>query len=137
MMSDASLPVMNKPVNMMEAGPNGNNLQAQAMQRHPVEELQRQQASQRVYFLGTDEEEEVRRLYGSGFAMKLATERRAAQDTIMPTGGIPTSNLMHDILTGNDMKLGFEDVLNLPQHRPLFVKHHEDPHAMMERKLGM
>lgn len=88
--------------------------------------------------MGTDEEEEVRRLYGSGFAMKLATERRMAQDTSsMVAAGIPTSNMMQEILTGNDMKLGFEDVLNLPQHRPIYVKHQEDPHAMMERKLGM
>ena len=95
-------------------------------------------ATQRVSFLGTDEEEEVRRLYGSGFAMKLATERRMAQDTSsMVAAGIPTSNMMQEILMGTDMKLGFEDVLNLPQNRPIFVKHQEDPHAMMERKLGM
>jgi hypothetical protein len=40
-------------------------------------------------------------------------------------------------LTGNDMKLQFEDILSLPEHRPLFVKHQEDPHAAMERKLMM
>ena len=45
MMSDNSLPVMNKPVDMMEVGPNGNNLQAAARRRHPVEELQRQQGT--------------------------------------------------------------------------------------------
>jgi len=27
--------------------------------------------------------------------------------------------------------------LNLPEHRPMFVKSREDPHAAMERKLGM
>lgn len=31
---------MKKPVNMMEAGPNGNNLQARALQQHPVESMQ-------------------------------------------------------------------------------------------------
>lgn len=93
---------------------------------------------QRVSFLGTDEEEEVRRLYGSGFAMRLATERRMAADVGgHGVAGLPTTNMMHDILTGNDMKLQFEDVLSLPEHRPLFVKHLEDPHAAMERKLGM
>lgn len=91
-------------------------------------------ATQQISFLGTDEEEEARRLYGSGFAMQLATERRM---DLTSAAGIPTSNLMQDILTGNDMKLGFEDTLNLPQHRPIFAKHQEDPHAMMERKLGM
>jgi hypothetical protein len=43
MMSDNSIPVMNQPVDLMEAGPNGNNLQAAAMRRHPVDELQRRQ----------------------------------------------------------------------------------------------
>ena len=43
-MDDTGIPVMNKPVNMMEAGPNGNNLQAQAMRRHPVEEMQLRQS---------------------------------------------------------------------------------------------
>ena len=81
---------------------------------------------QRVSFLGTDEEEEVRRLYGSGFAMRLATERRMAADVGgHGVAGLPTTNMMHDILTGNDMKLQFEDVLSLPEHRPLFVKHLE------------
>ena len=70
--------------------------------------------------------------------MRLATERRVAQDhSGMVGAGLPTSNMMHEILTGTDMKLGFEDVLNLPQHRPLFVKHLQDPHASMERKLHM
>lgn len=88
--------------------------------------------------MGTDEEEEVRHLYGSGFAMQLATERRLAQDTsTMTAAGIPTSNMIQEILMGNDMKLGFEDVLNLPHNRPTFMRHHEDPHAIMERKLGM
>lgn len=44
MMTDIGLPVMKKPVNMMEAGPNGNNLQAQASQRHPVDDMQRRQS---------------------------------------------------------------------------------------------
>jgi len=98
-------------------------------------------ASQRVSFVGTDEEEEVRRLYGSGFAMKLATERRMANE--MGTvgsiaGGIPsTTNLMHDISCGKDQQIGFNDTLGLPEYRPVMNKVHDDPHMMMERKLGM
>ena len=45
MMSDNSIPVMDKPVNMMEAGPNGNNLQAAAVKKHPIEMMQRQQGA--------------------------------------------------------------------------------------------
>lgn len=43
MMSDSSIPVMNKPADIMSAGVNSNNLQAAARQRHPVDDLQRQQ----------------------------------------------------------------------------------------------
>ena len=155
MMSDtSSIPVMNKPVNnLMEVGPNGNNLQVQALQKHPVAELQgkwlrsllllycgllshkntcsilliasQQQHQHRTSFLGTPEEEEVRRLYGSGFAMKLATERRMALH----------NNMALDILTGNHDKMDFGDVLSLPQHRPTAAM--ADPHRAMEEQLGM
>jgi hypothetical protein len=90
--------------------------------------------------MGTDEEEEVRRLYGSGFAMKLATERRIANQMTVGSigGGIPSSNnVMSDILSGRDMQVGFEDTLGLPEFRPTMNKIHEDPHTVMERKLGM
>lgn len=77
-------------------------------------------------------------MYGAGFAMRLVTERRTAVEMGgRGVAGLPGHNMMYDILTGNDMKMGFEDTLNLPEHRPLFVKHQEDPHAAMERKLGM
>ena len=96
-------------------------------------------ATQRVSFLGTDEEEEVRRLYGSGFAMKLATERRMANEIGGSIGGgIPSSsNMMNDILSGRDQSIGFEDTLGLPEYRPLFNKAQEDPHLSMERQLKM
>merc|ERR1711935_1213923 len=119
---------MNKPVDMMSSGVNGNSLQAAARQRHPVDESQRQQATHKVSFLGSTEEEEVRRMYGAGMAMRLATERRVASELGgRGVAGLPSSNMMHDILTGNDTKMGFEDTLNLPQHRPIFAKHQEDP----------
>jgi hypothetical protein len=43
MSSDNGIPVMNKPVDMMEVGPNGNNLAVSALRRHPIEELQDRQ----------------------------------------------------------------------------------------------
>ena len=43
-MSEAAIPVMRKPVDMMEVGPNGNNLQATAMAKHPVDEVQQRQS---------------------------------------------------------------------------------------------
>ena len=52
-MTDSNIPVMNKPADMMEVGPNGNNLQAAARKRHPVEVLQRQQGKVFSFFFVT------------------------------------------------------------------------------------
>jgi len=43
MSSENGIPVMNKPVDTMEVGANGNNLATAAMRRHPIEELQQRQ----------------------------------------------------------------------------------------------
>jgi hypothetical protein len=40
MSTENGIPIMNKPVNAMEAGPNAGNLAAAAMKRHPIEEQQ-------------------------------------------------------------------------------------------------
>ena len=72
--------------------------------------------------------------------MKLATERRIANQMTVGSigGGIPSSNnVMRDILSGRDMQIGFEDTLGQSEFRPTMNKMHEDPHMMMERKLGM
>ena len=42
-MTDNSIPVMNQPSNMMENGLNSNSLQTSALQKHPIDELQRRQ----------------------------------------------------------------------------------------------
>jgi hypothetical protein len=56
-------------------------------------------AAQRVSFVGRAEEEDVRRLYGSGFALKLATGRGMAQESGgRGVVGLPSSNRMHDFL---------------------------------------
>jgi len=89
--------------------------------------------------LGTDEEQEVRRIYGSGLAMRLATERKMAHATGMGgrgVAGLPSSNLMYDIVTGNNTKIEFEDFLSLPEHRPVFQRQ-DNPHTAMERSLRM
>jgi hypothetical protein len=40
MSTENGIPIMNKPVNAMEAGPNAGNLAAAALQRHPIEDQQ-------------------------------------------------------------------------------------------------
>ena len=88
-------------------------------------------------FFGTDEEQEVRRLYGSGLAMRLATERKMCVDAGgRGVAGMQSSNLMYEVLTGQDMKIDFGDFLSLPEHRPNHLTH-DNPHRAMERKLGL
>ena len=43
MSTEHGIPVMNKPVDMMEVGANGGTLATAAMRRHPIEELQQRQ----------------------------------------------------------------------------------------------
>mmetsp|Transcript_3936 Transcript_3936/g.10390 ORF Transcript_3936/g.10390 Transcript_3936/m.10390 type:complete len:137 (-) Transcript_3936:248-658(-) len=136
-MMDGMIPVMDKPSNMMESGPNGDNLEHMAMSRHPIDDMQRQRATNMNSFLGTAGEQEVRRLYGSGLAMRLATERKlSVEQGTRGVVGLPSSGLMADILSGNDTKIHFEDFLGLPSNRPVHMRS-ENPHSAMERKLGM
>lgn len=131
-MSDlsSSIPMMRSPANQMETGPNGNNLAAAATQNHPVDSIQRSGAARG--FLDLDG---VRRLYGSGLAMRLATERQLASQTATRLPGMPESNLDMEIVTGNDVMLDFEDVLGRPEDAPIaFVK---DSHSAMQRKMGL
>ena len=130
-MSDlsSSIPVMRSPVNQMESGPNGSNLAAQATVKHPVDNIQRSGARG---FLDLDG---VRRLYGSGLAMRLATERQLASQAGGRLPGMPESKLALDTVTGNDVMIDFGDVLGRPEDAPVaFVK---DPHTAMQRKLGL
>lgn len=134
-MSSSQIPLVSSPVNVMEAGPNGNNLASQATQPHFVESLQHFQSKSNGFrgFLDLDG---IRRLYGSGLAMTLQTERKLA----MSNGGrLPgmegQSNLLLDTVTGKDTTLDLEDILNRPEESP--VARMSSPHAAMESKLGL
>jgi hypothetical protein len=134
-MSDpsSSIPVMRHPANQMETGPNGNNLAAAAASNHPIDNLQRNSsAAVERGFLDLDG---VRRLYGSGLAMRLATERQLASQVGGRLPGMEQSNLVMDTVTGNDVMLDFSDILGRPEHAP--VASVRDPHTAMQRKLGL
>ena len=133
-MSDVSstIPLMRAPVNQMESGPNGNNLAAAATCPHPVDELQRRGGAGQRGFLDLDG---VRRLYGSGLAMRLATERQLASQSGGRLPGMPESKLALETVTGNDVMIDFSDVLGRPEDAPIaFVK---DSHSAMQRKMGL
>lgn len=140
MYESPSIPVMKKPVSSMEVGPNGNNLAASATSRHPVDDLQRRVRLQGLTGSSNGNPfqnlEHVRRMYGSGLAMRLATGQKLAveQDRSAPAG-LPSSGLYREIVTGQDVQLDFTDFLSLPEFQPEITK--ENPHKYMEQHLGM
>lgn len=129
------IPEMSQPAALLEHGPNGHNLAAQATARHPVDDLQRSATSAAPNLAY------VRAVYGSGLAMRLATEQKIAaqQEALAPpmpsTAG--NSNLYREIVSGQDVHLGFEDFLSLPQNQPHYSHKDSSPHTWMERQLGM
>ena len=129
MQDSLRIPEMQQPASLMETGVNGNNLAAAATARHAVDDMQRRRTANPFESL-----EYVRSVYGSGLAMRLATEQKIAtqQDDVTP---LTKTNLYREIVTGTDVQLEFGDFLSLPEHRPDMVK--ETPHTFMERKLGM
>ncbi|XP_063380367.1 proteasome maturation protein [Cydia fagiglandana] len=46
---------------------------------------------------------------------------------------LPSSNLQRDVLTGRDIEIGFEDILNTPD----LCEVAGQPHAVVERSLGL
>ncbi len=92
----------------------------------------------------------IRRLYGSGLAMRLATERQMALQVGGRLPGLdshPDSRAMYETLTGDDVTLDFGDYLNLSKNRPevslngvgvsAALGGEEVPHAAMESRLGL
>lgn len=79
----------------------------------------------------------VRSVYGSGLAMRLATEQKIAREQNLEARapGLESSNLFGEIVSGRDTTIDFADYLSLPQNRPMVVK--ENPHAVIEHRLGM
>jgi len=139
--SAPSIPVVKKPVSSLEIGPNGNNLASSAASRHPVDDMQRRirQAGMTGSSQGNPFQnlEHVRRMYGSGLALRLATEQKLAaeQDRDARASGLPTSGLYRDIVSGRDVQIDFADFLSLPEYRPDLPK--ANPHKAMEHQLGM
>lgn len=86
----------------------------------------------------------IRRLYGSGLAMRLATERQMALKVGGRLPGLdahPDSRAMYETLTGDDVSIGFGDYLNLRRNRPeggdFGGAAFDIPHTSMEHKLGL
>uniref|UniRef100_A0A6S9C7K7 Uncharacterized protein n=1 Tax=Ditylum brightwellii TaxID=49249 RepID=A0A6S9C7K7_9STRA len=143
--TSSSIPMMRKPTNFMSVGPNGDNLASSAVQSHPIDRMQRSGASTSSFDLDS-----IRRLYGSGLAMRLATERHHASNVGGRLPGMdatPNSNAMMDTITGDDITIDFQDFLNMPANRPestIMASGNGGggaidigPHAAMEAKLRL
>jgi hypothetical protein len=127
--------MMRKPVSTLDEGLNSNNLASQSLLRHPVDEMQR---AQQVNFI-LDDLEDVKIMYGSGLAMRLATERQMAMNVCGRLPGMDAiggqSNIILETLMGTDTKLDFRDFLGRPEDMPVATI--KNPHSAMEAKLGL
>jgi hypothetical protein len=83
----------------------------------------------------------VRRLYGSAFAMRLASERSYAAQAGGRLPGMdanPSSNIVMDTITGDDISMDFTDYLNVQQNRPEPLRSTRyGVHSAMETRLGL
>jgi hypothetical protein len=134
----ASIPILDRSekLNLWQQGPNANHLESQARTRHPIDDLQRTQDPCDL--------NHVRRVYGTGLAMRLATERNWVREHSTRLPGLPQSNALADTWMGRDVELDFGDFLSLPQNAAFEgdgYSHHPSswstPHAAMERQLGL
>jgi len=112
------IPIVKKPVSLMETGPSGSNLAVAAAERHPVDTMQRQG------FTGSSPYNNlhfIRSMYGSGLAMELAAERQMARrEKAMGLNNI--GGIYEDIVSGNDATIQFADFMSLPDNRPELPK---------------
>ncbi|GAX15284.1 hypothetical protein FisN_1Hh721 [Fistulifera solaris] len=129
--SNPSIPVLEKPISMMEVGPNGNNLASQAMARHPVEDLQKNIGIAKFNDLSF-----VRNVYGSGLAMRLATEQKFAAQERSRNPFRSQGLLYGEIVTGHDTKFDMADFLPRAEYRA-DLKQDMNLHVAMERQLGL
>jgi len=78
----------------------------------------------------------IRSIYGSGLAMRLATERRMACQVGGRILGSHESQVMYETVTGMDTTLDFSDFLGRPSDNPE-GNALETAHTWMERKLQL
>ncbi|CAG9091338.1 unnamed protein product [Plutella xylostella] len=97
-------------------------------QSHPLEH------SEKNYHLNVDKMNlaMLRNVQGLHAPMRLQMERKFASK-IGHLPFLPRSNMQMEVLTGRHVEIGFEDILNVPE----FCEVSGQPHAMVERSLGL
>lgn len=99
------LPRYDGPVDHLRYG--FNSLENQFNASHPVAAIQKGDAESQFF----RKLKTVRSMYGSGLAMRLATDR-AVLSRKRRLHGLASSSVLLDTVTGDDTTISFEDVLN-------------------------
>lgn len=129
-----TIPLVEEPISMMEVGPNGTNFASQAMSRHPVDDLQQNSGMGQQF----NDLDFVRNVYGSGLAMRLATEQKFAAQQRQGNPFRSQGHLYGEIVTGNDTKFDMADFLPRAEYRADNIKRENtNLHIAMERQLGL
>ena len=143
----SSIPILKSPTDTLTHGLNSNNLAAQAVHSHPIDQMQRSSHASSHNSSSSLDLDSIRRLYGSALAMRLSTERHLASTVGGRLPGLDAhvnSKCMLDTLTGEDVSVEFGDYLNVVQERVESSlgggggrKGGDLPHGAMEVKLGL
>mmetsp|Transcript_23479 Transcript_23479/g.52954 ORF Transcript_23479/g.52954 Transcript_23479/m.52954 type:complete len:127 (+) Transcript_23479:88-468(+) len=121
------MPVMRAPADQMRHGLQ-TPMALETNQGHPLE------SALRSHDEFAQKCDMVRRIYGCAAAMRLKSERTAAEQ-IQRLPGLPSSFVALQTVLGEDDTINFEDVLNDPFERP--VEPSFKVHEAMEVKLGL
>ena len=104
-MEDQTLPKYQGPVDHLRFG--FRSLQNELNAPHPVSLIQNSHSE----ISWMNKIETVRRIHGSGFAMRLANDRAVlTKKNKLP--GLESSNIWLDTVIGTDTSISFEDYLN-------------------------
>nr|CAG4641361.1 EOG090X0J8E [Eulimnadia texana] len=104
------------------------NMKKTITSAHPLESVLQQDAARKQQI----DMKILRSTQGLHAGLRLHMERSAAQKV----GHLPflhRHNAFHDALTGNDMLIDFDDVLNDPADSEVMGQ----PHAIIEKQLGI
>eukprot|EP01096_Ripella_sp_DP13-Kostka_P004764 TRINITY_DN1721_c0_g1_i1.p1 TRINITY_DN1721_c0_g1~~TRINITY_DN1721_c0_g1_i1.p1 ORF type:complete len:138 (-),score=50.23 TRINITY_DN1721_c0_g1_i1:238-612(-) len=121
------LPILRDNAVSVETGP--VRLISRAVELHPVDHFQQSVKSQDP----ETKRQGLAMVFGSAFPAQLAHEE-AAFSRPLRLPGLKSERIAWEILTGNDVDIGVEDYLSLPENSEKMLP---DVHSMMETRLRM
>lgn len=124
-----TMPALLTPTDGMARG-GLRSMRHEVAAKHPVEEMQLSLAPQQW----ENEVRHVERVYGPGQAMRMRMDR-AMLAQFQRAPGLPSGFVGLDTILGRDIKVGFEDVLDVPEMRSE-ASTTESVHMQLDRMLG-